>query len=103
MKREWLVVLLVGTVTALFKAAGPLLLGAREPTPRISLALLRSSPALLGALIATQTFASGRHLTIDARLGGLLVVAIGARRRTPPLTLLVTAVAATAALRALLP
>jgi branched-subunit amino acid transport protein len=53
--------------------------------------------ALLAALIATQTFADGRHLTIDSRFAGLIVAVILVWRRAPFLVV-VFAAAATAAL-----
>jgi branched-subunit amino acid transport protein len=53
--------------------------------------------ALLAALIATQTFATGRYLEIDARFAGLLVAVFLVWRRAPFLVV-VFAAAATAAL-----
>jgi branched chain amino acid efflux pump len=53
--------------------------------------------ALLSALIGTQTFATGRHLEIDARFAGLLVAIVLVWRKAPFL-LVVFAAAATAAL-----
>ena len=53
--------------------------------------------ALLAALIATSTFATGRHLVIDARAAALLVAAAAVLLRAPFLVV-VAAGAATAAL-----
>jgi hypothetical protein len=53
--------------------------------------------ALLSALVATQTFADGRHLSVDARLAGL-VVAVTLVWRRAPFLVVVFAGAATAAL-----
>lgn len=53
--------------------------------------------ALLAALAAMQTFAEGRHLAIDARLGGV-VVAMVAHRLGAPFLLVVALASATAAL-----
>jgi branched-subunit amino acid transport protein len=53
--------------------------------------------ALLAALIGTQTFADGRHLSIDARFAGLIVAVVLVWRRAPFLVV-VFAAAATAAL-----
>jgi uncharacterized membrane protein len=55
--------------------------------------------ALLAALIATSTFAAGRHLALDARAGGLAVAAVAVRLRAPFLLVVALAAAATAALR----
>jgi hypothetical protein len=55
--------------------------------------------ALLAALIATQTFASGRHLEIDARFAGLLVAVFLVWRRAPFLIVVFGAAAVAALLR----
>jgi branched-subunit amino acid transport protein len=39
--------------------------------------------ALLGALAATQTFAEGRHLAIDARAAGVAAALVAIWRRAP--------------------
>jgi len=57
--------------------------------------------ALLAALVGTQTFASGRHLQIDARLAGVLVAVVLVWRRAPFLVVVFSAAATAAALRAL--
>jgi len=55
---------------------------------------------LLAALVATQTFTTGHHLTLDARAAGL-VVAVGAQaRRAPFIVVVALAVATTAVVRA---
>jgi branched chain amino acid efflux pump len=55
--------------------------------------------ALLAALIATSTFASGHRLTLDARVAGLAVAALAVRLRAPFLLVVALATAATAVLR----
>jgi hypothetical protein len=57
--------------------------------------------ALLSALVATQTFTTGHHLTIDARAVGLAVAAVAIFARAPFLVVIVAASAATALVRAL--
>jgi hypothetical protein len=57
--------------------------------------------ALLSALVATQTFTTGRDLTIDARAAGLAVAAVAMLVRAPFLVVIVAASAATALVRAL--
>jgi uncharacterized membrane protein len=57
--------------------------------------------ALLAALIATQTFASGRDLVLDARAAGLAAAVVAVRLRAPFLVV-VGAAAGTAALLRLL-
>ena len=53
--------------------------------------------ALLAALVATQTFSTGRHLVLDVRAASLLV-AIAAVLLRAPFLVVVGAAAATAAL-----
>lgn len=53
--------------------------------------------ALLAALVATQTFSTGRHLVVDARAPALLVAVVAVILRAPFLVV-VAAAAATAAL-----
>lgn len=69
--------------------------------PRIQRIVPLLPVALLAALIATQTFATGRHLTLDVRAAALGVAAIAVLLRAPFLVV-VAAGAATAALLRLL-
>jgi branched-subunit amino acid transport protein len=55
--------------------------------------------AMLAALVATQTFAAGRHLEIDARFVGLIVAIVLVWRRAPFLVVVFGAAAAAALLR----
>lgn len=55
--------------------------------------------ALLAALIATQTFSTGRHLVLDVRAAGLAVAMVAVLLRAPFLVVVVAAAAATALLR----
>jgi hypothetical protein len=97
----WLVVALVGLATIAIKAAGPVLLGGRPLPARLSGLIVLLAPALLAALVAINTFASGRDLTIDARLAGVAVGGVAAWRRAPALLVVVLAAAVTATVRAL--
>ena len=56
--------------------------------------------ALLGALVAVQTFAVGQTLQLDARLAGLVVAVIALLLRAPFLVVVVVAAITAAALRA---
>ena len=56
--------------------------------------------ALLSALIAVQTFADGRSLTIDARAAGLAVAVVAVWRRAPFLLVVFLAALTTALIRA---
>jgi uncharacterized membrane protein len=47
--------------------------------------------ALLTALIATQTFTSGQHLQLDARVAGLVGAAVAVRLKAPFLVVVAVA------------
>ena len=67
----WIVIAVVGAVTILFKASGPVLLGDRELPPR-ALALVEVlAPAMLAALVVTQTVGGNGELVFDERLAGV--------------------------------
>jgi branched-subunit amino acid transport protein len=55
--------------------------------------------ALLAALVATQTFSQGHHLSIDARAAGLMTAAAAVLLRAPFIVIVVVAVATTALVR----
>ncbi len=57
--------------------------------------------ALLAALVATQTFSTGRHLVLDVRAAAIAVAVVAVLLRAPFLVV-VAAAAATAALLRLL-
>ncbi|MDQ2944016.1 MAG: AzlD domain-containing protein [Candidatus Dormibacteraeota bacterium] len=57
--------------------------------------------ALLAALVATQTFSTGRHLVLDVRAAALAVAIVAVLLRAPFL-IVIAAAAATAALLRLL-
>jgi len=96
----WLVVLAVGLATVAIKAAGPVLLGGRALPPRAAGVIALLAPALLAALVAINTFADGRALTVDARLAGVAVAGVAIWRRAPLLLVVVLAAAVTALVRA---
>jgi len=95
----WAAILSASAGCYLFKLAGlsvPASVLARPAVQRIA-ALL--PVVLLAALIAVQTFGSGRTLVIDARLAGVAVAGVAAWRRAPFLLILVLAAATTALFR----
>jgi uncharacterized membrane protein len=101
MSRVWIVLALVGAATVALKAAGPVLLGGRELPARVRVLVGLLAPALLAALVVTNTVASGRHLVVDARLAGVAAAAVSLRLRAPILVAVAVAAAVTAAIRAL--
>jgi branched-subunit amino acid transport protein len=96
----WLTVAICGVATIGLKAIGPAVLGGRPLPPRAGRVVELMAPALLAALIATNTFASGRELVIDARLAGVSAAAVAIALRAPVLLVVVIAAAVTALLRA---
>ena len=101
MTRVWIAVVLVGAATIALKAAGPVLLGGRELPARLRVLVGLLAPALLAALVVTQTLASDRHVVVDARLAGVAAAAVSLRLRAPILVAVFVAAAVTAAIRAL--
>jgi branched-subunit amino acid transport protein len=99
--RVWLAVLVVGIATIALKAAGPVLLGGRALPTRVRAMVGLLAPALLAALVVTQTFGSGRHVVVDARIAGVAVAAVALRLRAPILVAVALAAGVTAGLRAL--
>jgi branched chain amino acid efflux pump len=101
MSAAWSIVVLTGLATACIKAAGPVLLGGRPLPPRVDRVIALLAPAMLAALVAINTFASGRSLTIDARVAGIVAAIVAIRLRAPLLVVVVVAAAVTAVVRAL--
>jgi branched-subunit amino acid transport protein len=101
MTRVWLAVAFIGAATVVLKAAGPVLLGGRELPARVRRLVGLLAPALLGALVVTQTLASDRHVVVDARLAGVAAAALSLWLRAPILVAVVLAAAVTAVIRVL--
>ena len=72
----WIVVAVVGVVTVLFKATGPVFLGRRLLPARGDSVVALIAPVMLTALVVTQTVASDDELAVDARLPGVAVAAV---------------------------
>ncbi len=95
MSEAWAVVLVIGAVTVAMKGLGPLALGGR-PLPAWAagpLALL--APAVLAALVVTQTVGGDEAIVLDARVLGVAAAAVAIRLGAP--VLVVTVVAAVVA------
>jgi branched chain amino acid efflux pump len=93
----WLVIAAVGIATMVFKSAGPVLLGTRELPPRVASVVDVLAPAMLAALVVTQTVGGDREIVIDARLAGVVAGGIAVVLRAPLLVVMLVA-AATAGL-----
>jgi branched-subunit amino acid transport protein len=97
----WLAVLLVGAGTVLIKSIGPVGVSGRRVPTRVDRLLEMLAPAILAALVVTETFASGRSLVVDARLAGVGAGIVAVAMRAPLWLVVVVGAAATAAVRAL--
>jgi uncharacterized membrane protein len=77
----WLVIIVLTVATALIKAAGPVLLGARDLPVRSQAVIGLIAPALLAALVVVETLGApeGGAIEIDARILGIVAAAIALR------------------------
>jgi branched-subunit amino acid transport protein len=96
---SWLVIAVVGTLTMAFKAAGPVLLGKRELPPRVASVVEMLAPAMLAALVVTQTVGGDRELVVDERLAGVAAGAVAVWLRAPLLAVMLVAGATAALIR----
>lgn len=97
----WLVVLVVGTATVCFKAAGPVILGRRPLPDPIAGVVALLAPVLLAALVVTQTVGGNNELVLDARLAGVGAGTVAIAARAPLPLIVAVAAAATALVRLL--
>lgn len=93
----WVVIAVVGVVTMVFKASGPVVLGTRELPPRVASVVEVLAPAMLAALVVTQTVGGDHEIVLDERVAGLAAGGFAVWLRAPLLVVMVVA-AATAAL-----
>jgi branched chain amino acid efflux pump len=101
MTEVWLTIGGLFVATVAIKAAGPLIVGERELPARAYDVIGLLAPALLAALILTDTFARDQELTVDARAGGLACAGVAVALRAPLLVTVLVAAAGAAALRAI--
>ena len=94
---SWVVVAVVGAVTIAFKASGPVLLGSRTLPPRVASVVEVLAPAMLAALVVTQTVGGEREIVLDERVLGVAAGGLAVLLRAPLVVVMVVA-GATAAL-----
>jgi branched-subunit amino acid transport protein len=99
MSRVWIVVLVVGAVTMVFKAAGPVFIGRRQLPARIQPVVALLAPVMLMALVAVQTFAHGEAVVVDARVPGVAAAAVSVWRGAPIVAAMAIAAVVTGLLR----
>lgn len=98
----WAGVLVASAACYGLKFAGVSLPQAWLQSPRLQRTVPLIPVALLAALVATQTFATGRHLVLDVRAAALAVAAVAVLFRAPFLVVVAAAAATAALLRLLL-
>ncbi len=101
MSTTWLVVLLVAAFTVAFKAAGPVLLAGRALPARVTDSFELLAPALVAALVVTQTVGGNEAIVLDERLAGVGTAIVAIRLRAPLIVTIIVAALATALARLL--
>ena len=101
MSDVWVVVAVVGVVTVLFKAAGPVFLGRRPLPGRVQSVVELLAPVMLTALVVTQTVGGDGEITVDARVPGVAAAGVAILRGAPIAVAMVIAATVTAFLRVL--
>jgi branched-subunit amino acid transport protein len=95
----WAAIIGVGLGTVLLKAVGPVAVSGRRLPPFVTGMLELVAPAILAALVVTETFASGRAVVLDARLAGVGAGIVAVMLRAPLWLVIVVGAAATAFVR----
>ena len=101
MSALWVAIVAVTLASAAIKAAGPILVGGRELPPRVNAVIALLAPALLAALVVTETFGEDSHLVLDERALGIGVAAVALALRAPVLFAVALAALVTALARLL--
>ena len=99
MSTVWVAIVAVTLASAAIKAAGPILVGGREPPLRVNAVIALLAPALLAALVVTETFGDNGHLVLDERALGVGVAAVALALRAPVLLAVALAALVTALAR----
>lgn len=98
----WIVIAWLIVTTALIRASGPVLLGGRELPRRAIGVIALLAPALLAALVMTETFrGEGSELIVDERALGVAGAGAVMLHRGSILLALAVAMALTAGARAI--
>ena len=99
----WTLVVWLVATTAVIRAAGPVALGGRELPGRAMSVIALLAPALLAALVVTETFGTGSsELTVDERALGVAGAGAVLALRGGILIAMAVALALTAGARAVL-
>lgn len=102
MSAAWITVAGLAVATVAIKAFGPLLLGGRSLPATASRLIVLLAPALLAALVITETFSTeDSELVLDARAAGLAAAGAALALRRSMLVALALAAVVAALVRAL--
>ncbi len=100
MTAVWITIVVVALVSAAIRAFGPILVGDRELPPSMGAVITLLVPAVLTALVVTETFGEDGRLVVDEKAIGVAVAAVALALRAPVLLAVALAVATTALARA---
>lgn len=89
----------MGAGTAVLKSVGPVAVGERQMPERVAGLLRMLAPALLAALVVSETFSAGRALVVDARPAGVAAGALAVALRAPLWAVVLAGALATALVR----
>ncbi len=95
----WIVVAIVGVATIAFKAAGPVLIGRRALPPSGQSVVDLLAPAMLVALVVTQTFGGDEEIEVDARVPGVAAALVAILLRAHIIVAMAIAASVTALFR----
>lgn len=102
MSDAWLTLLVLAVASFAIRASGPLALGGRQLSGRISSVIELLAPALLAALIVVETVGGTDGLDVDARVAGVAAAGgVLAYRRSAMLPAVAVAAVVTAGVRVL--
>lgn len=96
----WIVIVVVTLANATTKAAGPMLVGGRELSPSVVSVIAFLAPALLAALVITETFSEDRHFVLDEKAIGVAFAGAALALRAPVLLAVALAALTVALIRA---
>jgi hypothetical protein len=95
----WVAVVVVGAATIALKSVGPVLLGGKPLPGHLTGIVGLLAPALLAALVVTQSVGGDEEIVLDARLVGVGAAVVAILLRAPLLVVVVAAAVATALVR----
>ncbi|HYH59718.1 MAG TPA: AzlD domain-containing protein [Thermoleophilaceae bacterium] len=100
MNEVWFTVAVLGVVTIAIKAVPAVVLGGREVPAAATQVFETLAPALLAALVVTQTFGGDEEIVLDARAAGVGAAAVAVVLRAPIVVAALVAAVTAAIVRA---